>query len=98
MASIKIALATLFLALIACNGLDLARAVVHGECDKNDDCKLILSNCKGKGICDNGICRCVESKASLEGCQTTSDCDLVCGFPCFPLYCDVKTGECKCSC
>jgi len=70
-----------------------------GECHESDECNLVLPNCKGRAICDNGICMCVENKSSSkQECQTNTDCESHCLPPCDIPYCDIKNAVCKCFC
>ncbi|KAH1127786.1 hypothetical protein GYH30_016378 [Glycine max] len=102
MTSVKITLAALVLALIACNGLGfmgIPRMLGNGECHLDVECISILPYCKEKTICNNGICICDQTKASLKsGCKTNADCAIfICDPPYVKPYCDIKHGVCKCS-
>jgi len=67
------------------------------ECDKVDDCKLILGNCKGETGCENGVCMCFKTKAKQE-CEAHTDCDNRCPPPCQSSYCDFTDAICRCEC
>ena len=68
------------------------------ECHKVDECNLILRNCKGERVCDNGVCMCFQNKEAKKECGGHADCENHCHPPCLIPYCDLTDSLCRCEC
>ncbi|ESW15122.1 hypothetical protein PHAVU_007G046200 [Phaseolus vulgaris] len=92
MATVKIALAVLLLALLTSNGFGLPRMLMTApECHKVDDCNKILRDCKGERVCDKGVCMCLKNKEAKKECREHADCEVIlCPPPSQIPHCDTS--------